>query len=1090
MTALKSKVPTIGGKVAVMAQPTISLAKTTRPSLTTVLRRERLFALLDQGNERSITWVVGPPGSGKTTLVSNYLEVRKVDHLWYQVDQDDSDVATFFYYMGQAAAKHGKDDRKPLPVMSAEYSGDVVAFARGYFRELYNGLKKPFALVFDNCQEAPLQSKFHEVLVAGLAEIPKGGCVIIISRVDPPSNMARFRANQKMQVIGWNDLRLTSEELEGIARVRGERIPEETLEQVYDKTQGWAAGAVLMLEHTKMIGTVAEPPTSFTPQVIFDYLAGEIFEKFEPETQQFLLRSACVPRMTASAAKQLSEHHQADGLLLNLARNDYFVTESQAPGEPVYQFHPLFREFLLARAQETYPDDERAELRRKAAVLLEQYGQVDDAVALLLESGDWEQVVPMILSYASEMLDQGRGETLAGWLDDLPLKVLQGNPWLVYWQGAGRFHSAPREGRRLFEQAYQLFESQDDKDHRGLILACCGVIDSVLHEFDDLSLLDRWRQTLETLWKTYTDASARDVETHVTRSVFMCLVLRTLNHPEFEHWLERAQAVSQSSDDPKLRMLIEPLVATHSMWGGDYSRARDTIDSLRSLAQSSDVSSLALANLKYVEAMYHMLVGEHDACRRAVEQGLEISRSHGVQVWGDQLLALGVAVHLEIGDLEASERLLKEMESGLARSRRLGRCLYHSLSAWRALLQDDPVSAYQHQRIALTTSLEVGSPFYEVLCRLGWAQVLAANGEERKGQAQLRRVNGILNNMNSRLLEFMMHLTSAEVALQGGRHDAELKELRVAMELGREHGFTHVLWWRPKVMAQLCAHALAEGIEEEYVLHLIRARRLSPVGESSGVVAWPWPFKLFTLGKFRLLKDDQLQTFAGKTQSRPLELLKVLIALGGKEVRAEQLAETLWPHVDGDYAHASFTSTLHRLRRLLGVDESVILQDGRVTLNPSYFWVDTWAFDQLLARLDAELTEAPKPIKESQPSLLADQLLQLYQGPFLEDESDRACYIAFREHSRSKFLRYMNKLSRCWEESEQLEKVADYYERGIEADSLCEGLYRQLMTFYQKQGRSPEALEVYDRCRKTFSALLRANPSPETTAIYESIRGS
>ena len=35
--------------------------------------------------------------------------------------------------------------------------------------------------------------------------------------------------------------------------------------------------------------------------------------------------------------------------------------------------------------------------------------------------------------------------------------------------------------------------------------------------------------------------------------------------------------------------------------------------------------------------------------------------------------------------------------------------------------------------------------------------------------------------------------------------------------------------------------------------------------------------------------------------------------------------------------------------------------------------------------------------------------------------------------------------------------------------------------------RQAEAVEVYDRCRKTFRAELEVDPSPETTAIYESL---
>ena len=64
-----------------------SFAKITRPSQPGVLPRKRLFALLDQRRSSSVVWVMGPAGSGKTTLVSSYLDARDIDCLWYQVDQ-------------------------------------------------------------------------------------------------------------------------------------------------------------------------------------------------------------------------------------------------------------------------------------------------------------------------------------------------------------------------------------------------------------------------------------------------------------------------------------------------------------------------------------------------------------------------------------------------------------------------------------------------------------------------------------------------------------------------------------------------------------------------------------------------------------------------------------------------------------------------------------------------------------------------------------------------------------------------------------------------------------------------------------------
>ena len=83
------------------------LAKISRPRLSAVYQRSRLFDQLDMAwRKHSVTLAHGPPGAGKTTLVSSYIEVRNRSCLWYQVDSGDDDVATFFHYFGSAAKEH------------------------------------------------------------------------------------------------------------------------------------------------------------------------------------------------------------------------------------------------------------------------------------------------------------------------------------------------------------------------------------------------------------------------------------------------------------------------------------------------------------------------------------------------------------------------------------------------------------------------------------------------------------------------------------------------------------------------------------------------------------------------------------------------------------------------------------------------------------------------------------------------------------------------------------------------------------------------------------------------------------------------
>src|SRR5512134_2289094 len=152
----------------------ISLAKLTRPSLATVLPRERLFARLDETNATRAIWISAPPGAGKTTLLASYLDHRKLPCLWYQMDAGDGDVATFFYYLGLAGRQAAPRARSPLPLFTPEHSAGLPAFSRRFFRGLCGALKPSSLLVFDNYQDVPADSRLHEALREGLEEIPAG----------------------------------------------------------------------------------------------------------------------------------------------------------------------------------------------------------------------------------------------------------------------------------------------------------------------------------------------------------------------------------------------------------------------------------------------------------------------------------------------------------------------------------------------------------------------------------------------------------------------------------------------------------------------------------------------------------------------------------------------------------------------------------------------------------------------------------------------------------------------------------------------------------------------------------------------------
>src|SRR4030067_2829137 len=96
------------------------IAKVTCPTSIGYFPRHRLYRLLDKTRKAPVLWITGPPGCGKTALVSSYLQSRRLPCLWYKVDEADADLAAFFYYLGLAAGKDAPPTRKRLPLLTPE----------------------------------------------------------------------------------------------------------------------------------------------------------------------------------------------------------------------------------------------------------------------------------------------------------------------------------------------------------------------------------------------------------------------------------------------------------------------------------------------------------------------------------------------------------------------------------------------------------------------------------------------------------------------------------------------------------------------------------------------------------------------------------------------------------------------------------------------------------------------------------------------------------------------------------------------------------------------------------------------------------
>lgn len=1048
-----------------MARLRTRLAKLTRPDAAGLTLRERLFSRLDLAQAGCFAWISGAGGSGKTSLVSSWLEQRGHAAVWYRVDASDRDPATLFHYLGIAAAEH-TPRRQPLPHFTPEYLPSLGDFTRRYFREFFSRLHLPCVVVFDNCHEAA-NSGFEDIIAWALNEVPDGVTVIGVSRAQPGKPFARRMLDSRTVQVTSEDLRLDGSDARAIAKASGQS--DASVQVLLARVDGWAAGFVLLLRaRANAVGT---SDRSVDAQgAIFAYFASEILASADGRIRQLLLRTAMLPTVSPSLAERLTGFAESGALLADLHRNHFFTERRSRVGdEPTYEYHPLFREFLVEQARGELGVEALAALYRQAAAALDAAGSTEAAIGLWIVAKEWEPLGASICAQAPLLMRHGRWQTLRGWLDALPDERIAGNPWLLYWRGACGCMGDPAAGRVDFEAAFRQFQSAGDP--LGSLLACAGVLEAGYLQFGDQKPSLPWIDIIDGLLAKCPPLPP-EIEVRVIHGLTGAWFARP-GHPMLARWAARAAELLRTLPDTGGKAGLMSFAVGHYVWAGDFVTSDAIVNYV-------DVDSRHIRDDPLSAIMFYCMKSgvawqnaEHERSYAHIDAARRIAADYGVRVLDTFICAQAIYTATSAGDLQRAKDELAQQRALIDPRRRLDAAHHGVLASLVAGLESRIGYAAELVARAVPVADALGAPFQSATFRLQHAQLLVLDGRHADAGAPLESALAFARSMSSRIVEFQVLLAQAWASLRAGKVDESATRLREALTIGREHGYMNCHpMWVPQMMRELFALALESGIEPEYVRAFIRHRRLAP-GRTE-VEEWPWPIRIFTLGRFEIHQDGVLLQSTGKAKQRVLDLLKAIIAHGPRGASAESLAELLWPDAEGDAGRDALRVALHRLRKLLGGEHAVQMVDGKMLLNPEWCWVDAFAFERAVDAVDV----SARP---------ASNFIRLYKGHFLPAEGERPWLMAERDRLRSKFLRAVEAQGSGLTASGKVDDAIDLYRRATEIDPLAESLYRRLMVCYTKQERRAEAMDAYRRCRQMLSIVLGIKPSAETEALHAAL---
>jgi LuxR family transcriptional regulator, maltose regulon positive regulatory protein len=1064
--------------------------KITRPTSSRLFARSRLFRVLDRSLTQSVVWVSGPPGTGKTSLVTSYLDARDLSCLWYQVDEGDSDLASFFYYLG-LAAKKAAPRKKTLPLLTPEHHTSIRIFSRRFFENLYSRLIGIFEdgrmqriIVFDNYQEVADGLPFHEILCEGVSLLPDPIKLVLISRTDPPAPFIRLRANRQMRVLGWEELRFTLDECSRLVRLRGNKeVSPNVLEQLHEKTDGWAAGIVLLLEGARNGGIESVLSKVHTSKEIFQYFAKEIFNRADSVTQEFLLKTSFFPQISTRMAEALTGNSLTQPILSELNVKNYFTQRLESE-TALYQYHPMFREFLQLLCSQTIDPESLIDIQREAARILMSEGYHENAIELLLKATAWDDAVEYILDQASNLATKGRTQTLEGWIRDIPQQAVEDSPWLLYWAGVCRLPFCPPESHPLFEKAFQIFRSR--RDPVGTFLALSGLFDSMTYSLSRYQPFDSIINLLNEVMQEFPVFPSVEIEARLTASMLHSMVLRKPQNPEFEKTAERALSLLQKIPDQYVKMQILQGLLYQRLFSGEVEKGTALFEYFQGVLRRPDLPAIHKILLRCADSFHHWLRAEFKQCREAAEEGLELAYTTGVHLADAYLMGHAATGALNAGDLGTADAFIKRMSVSLDQMTFWGREFYHLLCAWRTFIQGDFSTSLLHTQMCL--ELDAGVPLTEV--NTHFIRVLALHELKREAEAlsHLERCQDIATSTGSPMAEFMCQIAKSKLDFDTGDDPSGLVSLKKALSLGREKGYLSTFFWIPSIIAELCHRALKAGIEIDYVRQLIRKRNLMPEPPPVDCEQWPWELKIYTLGRFHIERKGERLQFSGKAQKRPLEMVKSIIS-NGCEISEESLTDILWPDSAGDAGHSAFTTTVSRLRRLIGAERAIRVHNGIVSLDLRYCWVDAVAFERTVALIDQATHKEIKDgdCKYERAIALAEKAVGLYRGHFLPNDTGQFWTISYRERLRSKFSRLITKTGVWLEKLQDWEKALELYQEGLDADDLSEEFYQRAMVCHRELGQCTKAIDLYKRCKNVLFSNMGIEPSTGTKQIYETL---
>lgn len=1051
---------------------TVSAGKFIVPArLPDLLRRADLLDFLYDNIHRKLVLIAAAAGYGKSSLLIDFAHDTEYPVAWYQLDSSDSELSVLVSGLVASMQRLYPDFESVAPRLAARPDANPADLAQALIREIETTFKEYFIVILDDfhfIEHSPAIILFFDALLAGL---PEQAHLIIAGRTLPPIQLVSLVARQQAEGLGEDRLRFRAAEVKALAEKRGRLdLTDADAERLVANSEGWITG-ILLTTHLMRQGAMSSLFQGRNAEsIVYDFLADEVLDREPEPLQRFLIESAVLPDMDPPTCDQVLGRDDSQTLLREAAARHLFVI-TVGDEFPTYQYHHLFRDFLLTRLRDRHPQ-RLQDIQVRAAEWYASHGMPEAAVTFYVAAGRPDKAAEIAQLAAQKMFVAGRLTTLQQWVEQLSsvkYDIARVHLYLAKLQADVDRQAA----EHTLEIAAEGFGRRRDEHGLANVQATRAWLAYGRGEYAQaLSLAKSYLPQAQALDMLATAAIA-------VRQIGLCE--SALGHIEMAEASFR-QSVEMLRGTPNqydLAMAYEDLANILRIRGQTAQSIQAQQQALKIWRELGAPGPLA-TSLNNVGFDFHML-GLYDNALATYREALEWAQK-GANTGTEAMLLAGQGdIFVDLGGVDLAWDLYQQ---AMAKADRIGHqgllaYLYRAMArlnrmsgnfvgALEWLRRSDLTVARLYSALAGTNSLR-GIILVE-MGRIAEGRDLLENT-----CLQLRKSGALVDLAQALFFNACAHF-------RVGAYEAAVKLLTQAFDAAVQVGYDQML-----VAEALSGRDLLEAASSHPNVGAL-AKALLKRAEGLGAIhvrltnAAPAPAQISqaalevqALGPGRLFKDGVELPKTAWEYKQPRELF--FFILDRAPIARMEVLQAFWPESPLARASANLRNALYRIRRTIEYDVISVADNELKISEQASINYDARQFESQ-ARAALEL-----PLDNRRRLELLASASDLYRGEYLSDISAdwaRERRRALGELGVTLLREYVDELMRLTRFNEAQQAL----KRAIDFNPLQDDLHERMLHCLAKMGRRHEVIKHYMDYKEKLRNDLGIDPPPEIRALY------